>query len=177
VLDCLLARRTPDLSPAGKRPASYYRHSLKTLDNPYLHHENENAFHIERACGLRLLSPYHDRALVSFLNRIAPDTLVFGDRYKGLLRPLVERRLPALGLSNQRKDYPGDLQAEKLVRLRRSMAAAWRPARLDRQRALGIVDAAGLASAATADSEMSFESVAARFYLLSAEPWLAAHAS
>ncbi|HUF47556.1 MAG TPA: asparagine synthase-related protein [Vicinamibacterales bacterium] len=177
VLDRLLARRTPDLSPAGKRPASYYRHSLKTLDNPYLHHENENAFHIERACRLRLLSPYHDRALVSFLNRIAPDTLVFGDRYKGLLRPVVARRLPGLGLDNQRKDYPSDLQAAKLARLRGSLEAASATSSFDVLPELGIVDPDALARHSEPWSGLSFEALAARFYLLSAERWLRAHVS
>ena len=51
--------------------------------------------------------------------------LVHGGRYKGLLRPVVARHLPGLGLEDQRKDYPGDIQKRKLLEMQRSMSEVW----------------------------------------------------
>src|SRR5262245_38457695 len=96
LVDRLMARRTPSLAADNRAPKSYYLHSLRTLSNPYMHHEYETAFHVESQCGLRLLSPYHDRRLVSFFNRIPPRVLLHRGRYKGLLRPVVARHLPGL---------------------------------------------------------------------------------
>jgi asparagine synthase (glutamine-hydrolysing) len=178
LLERLVARRTPDLTPAGSVPRSYYHHSLKSLDNPYLHHENENAYHIEALCGLRLLSPYHDRRLVSFLNRIPAAVLLHGGRYKGLLRPLVERRLPRLGLTDQRKDYPADAQAAKLQRLRDSIARARAARSFDALAGAGVVDPGRLSAAVgMSNAAMSFEALARVFYLMSADRWIREHTS
>ena len=53
LVERLLCRRTPGLTASGGAPRSYYRHSLRSAPNPYMHYENETAHHIERpvACG------------------------------------------------------------------------------------------------------------------------------
>ena len=92
-------------------PASFYRHEQRSVVNPYFVYEFELGFHIESACGLRLLSPYHDCRLVRFLNAVPPEVLLDGARYKGLLRPVADWRLPGLDLGSQRKVYgPGVIE-------------------------------------------------------------------
>ncbi|MGQ0734853.1 MAG: asparagine synthase-related protein, partial [Acidobacteriota bacterium] len=177
LIDRLLARRTPPLTAAGGAPRSYYQHSLRSLANPYMHHENETAFHIETWCRLRLLSPYHDRRLVDFFNRIPPHVLVHGDRYKGLLRPVVERHLPHLGLENQRKDYPADLQLRKLRDLRRAIANAGRAAVIRRLADLGVIQTITIGHEIACADTLSFEALARLFTILSAERWLGEHAT
>jgi hypothetical protein len=172
LLEHLLRRRSPGLTPAGRWPTSYYRHYLRSLDNPYLHHENENAFYIESWCGLRLLSPYHDRRLVSFLNRVHPETLLHGRRYKGLLRPLVGKHLPGLGLESQAKRYPQAEQEQKLRDVRKSMVAAWARAPLTTLESLGIVQAPAARRDVDLISDRGFDPMAQVFTLMSAERWV-----
>ena len=175
VLERLLGRRTPPLTESGRLPRSYYRHSLRTLHNPYMHYENEVAYHVETWCGLRLLSPYHDRRLVSFANRISPRALVHGDRYKGVLRPIVARRLPGLRLDRQRKEYPGDQRAWQLQELRESVARLWPGHAPDELARLGIIDPRVLASSGSAGEAARYEPHIQRFILMSTERWLRAH--
>jgi Asparagine synthase len=172
LLDHLLERRSPGLTPTGQRPRSYYRHYLRSLENPYLHHEYETAFHVESWCGLRLLSPYHDRRLLSFLNRIAPETLICGGRYKGLLRPVVARYLPGLGLEDQRKHYPKSDQQRQLQRLRGEMSAAWAEQRFATLPGLGVVDHDAVRRDVNVSGSGGFGSMAQIFALMSAERWV-----
>jgi hypothetical protein len=174
LLQHLLGRRTPPLTRSGKAPRSYYRQAVRAVSNPYMHYENEVAYHMETDCGLRLLSPYHDRRLVSFFNRIPPHVLVHGDRYKGLLRPIVAKHLPMLGLENQRKHYPRDEQQQQLADLRQSVATPWETARFDTLGRLGVVgpsakrdiDAAG---------DKGYNGVVRMFIMMSAERWTGLH--
>jgi asparagine synthase (glutamine-hydrolysing) len=176
LVDRLLARRTPSVGPDGRPPRSYYLHSLRTLVNPYMHFENETAFHIEAMCGLRLLSPYHDRRLVSFFNRIPPRALIHGARYKGLLRPVAEKYLPALGLDRQRKDYPADRQNRKLLELRESVARAWSVCGWEALQRLGVVDAARLPRPSDFE-HLTFEDLAQGVVLMTSERWLGPNAA
>lgn len=177
LLERLLARRSPGLTTTGERPRSYYRHYLRSLDNAYLHHEFETAFHIETWCGLRLLSPYHDRRLVTFLNRIAPETLIHGGRYKGLLRPVVAKALPGLGLEDQRKHYPRSQQERKLADLRGEMASAWAASPLTTLEDLGIVSGPGVRAANGAIAQLGFADLARVYALMSAERWVQGRAA
>ncbi|MCC7007768.1 MAG: hypothetical protein IT184_03035 [Acidobacteria bacterium] len=177
VIERLLARRTPALAADGRAPRSHYRHALRSYANPYMHHENETAFHVDALCGVRLLSPYHDKRLVSFFNRIAPATLVHGTRYKGLLRPVVARHLPSLGLDRQRKDYPADHAAEELAALRSSITAVWPDYQFDILAGLGVVDASRLSAERGAFHRAGFDGLARMYGLLSAERWLQARSN
>lgn len=172
LVDRLMARRTPSLTSGRRVPRSYYLHSLRTLSNPYLHHEYETAFHIESQCGLRLLSPYHDRRLVTFFNRIPPRVLVHGGRYKGLLRPVVARHLPGLGLENQRKDYPGDIQKRKLLEMQRSMSEVWPEFSFGTLDRLEVLHAAEVRPQGAQSEQLTFAGIARLFTLMSAERWV-----
>lgn len=172
LIDRLMARRAPSLAPGGATPRSYYLHVLRTTDNPFMHHELETAFHVESQCGLRLLSPYHDRRLVSFFNRIPPRVLMHGARYKGLLRSVAARHLPGLGLEDQRKDYPLDFQKRKLEDTRRAMSEVWPAFSFDGLGRLGIIDACAMTKAYASSRELPFEGLGRAFALMSAERWL-----
>ncbi len=175
LVDRLIARRTPSLTSSGRAPRSHYLHGLRSLDNPYLHHENETAYHIEMACGLRLLSPYHDRQLVSFFNRISPRALVHGGRYKGLLRPIVARHLPNLGLENQRKEY-STIEAERqLVALRRTVAEAWATSHLHALGRLDVIDSPRARRDIEGWHERHLDHLARMFALMSADRWVSVH--
>jgi hypothetical protein len=177
MLERLVERRAPGLTAEGRLPKSYYRHSLRVLDNPYLHHEFETAHHIETACGLRLLSPYHDRRLVAFLNRIPPHVLIHGDRYKGLLRPLVAKHLPGFGLEDQRKQYPEAQQERKRRELRQSMSQAWTNAPLIALEDLGVVDARAARHALDPSRADGFADLAQTYAVMSADRWVQARAA
>jgi len=175
LVDRLLSRRTPGLTASGSAPRSYYRHSLRSAPNPYMHYENETAHHIETSCGLRLLSPYHDRRLVSLLNRISPRVLVRDDRYKGLLRPIVAKRLPQLGLERQNKHYSDEGQQRALQDLRQSIASAWGDGRFDRLEHLGVVSSSVASGEINGHRVQGFNDVVPMFIIMSAERWLGAH--
>lgn len=172
LIERLVGRRTPDRDASGARPRNYYRHSLRTADSPYLHFENETGHHIQHWCGLRLLSPYHDHRLVGFFNRISPEVLLHGGRYKGLLRPVVARHFPGLGLERQRKDYPKEHQQRKLAELRQSLSRAARASTYEELSRVGVLDAAAFVHEVRASPQMEFTGLARVFTALSAEQWL-----
>jgi hypothetical protein len=142
-----------------------------------MHHENETAHHIESLCGLRLLSPYHDRRLVGFFNRIPPRVLVHGDRYKGLLRPVAQKYLPQLGLESQRKEYSEETRTHRLAALRQSVEAAWSAARPFRSLSeLGVVDS-HVANRVSRCAQQGLDQPARMFTMLSAEQWIRTHSA
>lgn len=175
LVERLLETRTPALTESGASPRSHYRHYFKSLRNPYLHHENETAFHIESRAGLVLLSPYHDRTLVSFLNRISPRLLLHGTRYKGLLRPVAGKYLPGLGLENQRKGYERDGQERDLREFREGIVRAWPGCRLRALGALGLVDEQLAAREIEGAENEGFPRLGRMFAMMSHERWVRAH--
>lgn len=175
LVDTLLRNRPPALTPHGRLPRNFYRHAQRAGVNHYYQYEFETGFHIESACGLRLLSPYHDRRLVRFLNRIPPEVLLTGGRYKGLLRPVAERRLPGLGLKHQRKNYaPGVLTAQ-MNDLRQGILNAWPKHECERLGQLGVVDLATLRRTLNPTSNAAFPELFSMYALLSAERWVGVH--
>lgn len=174
LVETLYGQRPPSLTEQGRTPTSYYRHAQRAVVNPYYEYEFELGFHIETACGLRLLSPYHDRQLVRFLNAVPPDVLLEGARYKGLLRPVAQRRLPSLGLEHQRKDYaPGVLSAHR-TSLREGVLKTWPRARFDRLAQLGVLDPTALGRAAQPSTRVVLEWVR-RYAIMSTECWVGVH--
>ncbi len=63
----------------------------------------EDFFELGRRLGLRILHPFWDLDLFEFLCRVPPKLLHKGDRSKALVRSMLEKRFPSLGLGNQRK--------------------------------------------------------------------------
>lgn len=177
LVDRLLARRTPSLAAGGRPPRSHYRHALRSYANPYMHHENETAFHVDAMCGVRLLSPYHDRRLVMFFHRISPDTLVYGTRYKGLLRPIVARHLPGLGLEAQRKVYEPSDMARETEDVRHSVGRALADHSFGILDGLGVVDREALSAERATIGGAGLARLGILYGLMSAERWLQVRAA
>jgi len=175
--EALLAHRPRSLTDDGRVPSNYLRHEQRSVVNPYYQYEFEIGFHIESACGLRLLSPYHDRRLVRFLNRVPPEALLLGAKYKGLLRPVAERRLPGLGLKAQRKVYSPGAQLASLNNLRTATARVWSAEALKHLGGLEIVDPAKVGVRFEGPATRGFDDLIAMSAMLSADRWLGSHAS
>jgi hypothetical protein len=177
LVERLLQTRTPALAERGDPPKSHYRHYFKFLVNPYLHYENETAFHIESWTGLLLLSPYHDRTLVSMFNRISPRLLLHGTRYKGLLRPVVAKYLPGLGLERQRKFYEPEHRRRDLLAFREGIADARPEAGFRSLAALGLVDERLAARAVAHTGESDADHLGRIFAMMSHERWVGVQAA
>jgi len=179
LVERLVETRTPALAEDGAFPRSHYRHYFKFLTNPYLHHENETAFHIESWTGLRLLSPYHDRTLVGMFNRISPRLLLHGTRYKGLLRPVVGKYLPGLGLEDQRKVSDPEQRERNLREFREGVAKAWPDSetRFRSLGALGVVDERLAAREIEGLPEKDITGLTRIFTLMNHERWVRAQDS
>lgn len=65
--------------------------------------QKEEDFEVGRRSGLRLVHPYWDPDLASFLYRVPPRIALKGGREKGLIRDAVARRFPALRLQRRKK--------------------------------------------------------------------------
>jgi asparagine synthase (glutamine-hydrolysing) len=173
--DAVLAQRPPSLTRDGRVPSNYLRHEQRSVVNPYYQYEFEIGFHIESTCGLRLLSPYHDRRLIRFLNRVPPEVLLLGSKYKGLLRLIAESRLPGLGLKTQQKVYSAGVLDSILENLRVGTARVWSPTALERLSRLGVVDAEKVGKRFDAPAERGLNDLITMSTLLSADRWLGNH--
>ena len=175
LIEHLARRRTPALESSGRIPRSYLRQSLAD-DNQYVHHEFDTTFHVERLCGLRLLVPYHDASLVQLLRRIPPHVLLHGNKYKGLLRPLVERHLPGLGFGRQRKEYPKQGQDLVFRVLRDGVTSAWRTHQFETLSRLNVVNPHTVRDD-TGSANLDSSRLVRMFALMSAELWTSVHAT
>lgn len=173
--DTLYRQRPAALTDQGRVPGNFYRHAARSVKNPYYLYEYEVAFHVDATCGLRLLSPYHDREVVRFLNRIPPRVLLAGDSYKGMLRPLAKKRLPSLGLEAQRKVYGSGVQETEEQNLRTSVLDGWSRQSLTRLADLGVVDVSGARQALNPAQTTDFGDLVTMQALASAEGWVSAH--
>jgi asparagine synthetase B (glutamine-hydrolysing) len=171
LVETLVSQRPASLLSDGRVPRNFYRHAQRSIVNPYFQYEFEVGFHVESTCGLRLLSPYHDRRMVKFLNSIPPSVLLHGDRYKGLLRPVAASRLPALGLESQRKTYAPGVIAAQHREFRSGIQQAWPRASVDRLRDLGVVHRKALRRTLTAGPSTTFDDLLTMYAVMSAEEW------
>jgi hypothetical protein len=167
-----MERRVPALDADGRMPRNYYHHQMRATDNPHLYYEFEVASHVDAMCGLRLLSPYHDPDLVHFFTRIPPPVLVRGNKYKGLLRPVVDKYLPGQGFGNQRKDYPRAAADSDLQKLRAGILQQWPRFRFENIAGLGVVDPVALKQEAERAPTYQMLPLVRMFALMSAETWL-----
>ena len=173
VAETLYQQRPAALTPDGRVPRNFYRHSQRATVNPYYHYEFEVGFHVESLSGLRLLSPYHDKRVVRFLNSIPPQVLLHGENYKGMLRPVAEKRLPDLGLGKQRKIYESGVRSAQGRELREGVLGAWASHNCRRLASLGIVAEAAVGNAFAPAAERTHHDLVSMYALLSADRWLA----
>lgn len=173
--ETLYRQRPAALTSEGRVPRNFYRHAPRSQVNPYYQYEYEVAFHVDSSCGLRLLSPYHDKQVVRFLNSIPPEVLIHGNSYKGMLRPVAEKRLPNLGLSEQKKSYATDLTAAHDRELRDAVFDEWPRHDLAHLGALGIVDVAATQRAYSPEVVRTNGDLVDMYALMSADRWVGAH--
>lgn len=174
-VETLLAQRPDPLTPSGAVPRNFYRHAQRTTKNPYYVYEYEVGFHVEGMCGLRLLSPYHDKAVVRFLNSIPPHVLLDGQNYKGMLRPVAQKRLPMLGIEAQRKTYSPETVTSHLDELSHGTDELWREHPLTMLGELGVIDAQVARQQLKPSAQARFDVLLPTYALMSAERWLAHH--
>jgi asparagine synthetase B (glutamine-hydrolysing) len=134
-----ITERTVDVRSHPKpKPGQFYIHELRRLDHPLQEIELEEAFEKGRRLGVKVLMPYYDADVVDLLCRTHPRVLNRGAQSKSLVRGQVSRKLPGLGLENQRKITTGNFWPQKVP----EAVVAWRT--FGGARALGelgIVDA------------------------------------
>jgi asparagine synthetase B (glutamine-hydrolysing) len=163
----------PELDDTKRFPLNYYRHTFRFLwGNPLITYEFERQFHVTRLLGIRLLAPFHDREFVRYANRISPRAHLHTNRYKGLLRSLTERRLPGLGLGNQRKSGYTAKEDTTLEDLRENLGPVSDQVGCKRLAELGIVDEQKLVQEPMLASH---QALVRRFIVLSCEKWVGAH--
>ena len=99
-----LKRRTSGSLVCANPPNGFYLRDIRFgLDHPLLAMELEERHEFGRRAGVRFLHPYWDTDLVDMLIRTPPAMLDRGGRSKGLVRPALAQRFPALGFDRQRK--------------------------------------------------------------------------
>lgn len=172
LIETLHSRRAALLGPSGRTPASYLRHlNQHALENPFVIFERERNFHEERMVGLVFLHPFLDRRWLEFVGRISPEALLHEGRYKGLLRPILSRHLPGLGIDSQRKIYPAPTNNFLIQSLASSLPGVWRSSRPRALDALSLVDLDHLPEAIDGESTSHGQRVR-YFMILSTETWL-----
>jgi asparagine synthetase B (glutamine-hydrolysing) len=175
VMEDIRSRPAPTLDDQGRFPRRHYLHNLRSFTrNSLMTHEFETSYHISHTVGLRLLAPYHDATLTNFMFRLAPETLLAANRYKGLLRPLAQKHLPGLGLERQVKSYPpGENPVTAALRLQ--LPALWQRVGCQRLGRFGVVNPALLETAPPSDANLPLAQRAIAFTVINAEHWAAAH--
>ncbi len=134
-----LAERMTASIPERSTDGRFYRREMDdALDHALVAMELEEQFESGRRLGLRLVHPFWDPDLLTFLYRTPPEILNQGGRSKGLVRGMLARRFPQLGFERQRKVAATPVVRNYLVR---EGAAAWRTMGGARALAeLGVVD-------------------------------------
>ncbi len=97
-------RLDQELGQSGPEPDNLYADMARAgADHPFLAMDMEECFEVWRRKGLRLLQPFWDEELIGLLYRTPPELLNRGGRSKGLVREMLGRRLPDLGVERQKK--------------------------------------------------------------------------
>jgi asparagine synthase (glutamine-hydrolysing) len=97
-----LVERTDDLD-RSKADSFYLRDGQLALDHTLVSMEFEEWFEAGRRTGVSIRMPFWDADLVDFLYRTPPAFLNRGQRSKGLVRDMLDRRFPELGFERHRK--------------------------------------------------------------------------
>jgi asparagine synthase (glutamine-hydrolysing) len=157
----------PPMTPHGY----YVSEGRRALDHPIISMEMEENFELTRRLGLTEVYPYWDVDLVDFLFRTPPDLLIQRGRGKGLVRRMLSRRFPGLGVEQQRKIISTNFFRETILRdgldIWQSVGGA------EALGDLGIVDAAALDRSVRATVNGAVSAEAYRIWdVLSLETWV-----
>lgn len=166
------ARETTPADPGVCNGDRWYRSVLAGIHyNPFMHYELERRYHLGHALGLRLISPFQDREVVHFFNRISPATLLRTGRSKGLLREIIAKHIDDQSIVKHPKLYDGKrsyVEEQLGSHLARHAASAG----LAAVRELGLVDVDKLKQAIRRSPVLPHTEAARVFGVLSADRWL-----
>ena len=139
----------------GPKPPGFYLRNIRAIFTAVSRSmELEESFELGRNVGVRLLQPFWDVDLVTFLYRTPPDFLVWNGRTKGPIRRFLAERLPGLGFETQRKVTIGTVWRDMMAA---EVPHAWQKmGGLTALPALGLVDVAALERAMAARSWNAF---------------------
>jgi asparagine synthetase B (glutamine-hydrolysing) len=111
-----MRHRTGGSLVSADPPNGFYLRDIRAgLDHPLLAMELEERHESGRRAGVRFLHPYWDTDLVDMLIRTPPALLDRGGRSKGLVRPTLAQRFPALGFDRQRKAAATSFYQQRLA--------------------------------------------------------------
>ena len=127
----------------GPKPPGFYLGNIRAIFTAVGRSmEMEESFELGRNVGVRVLQPFWDADLVTFLYRTPPDFLVWNGRTKGPIRRFLAERLPGLGFETQRKVTVGTSWRDMMTA---EVPDAWQKmGGLKALPALGLVDRAAL---------------------------------
>jgi asparagine synthase (glutamine-hydrolysing) len=161
------ADREVDEARGLPKPTEFYLRNVRGIFTAVSRSmELEESFELGRSVGVRLLQPFWDVDLVTFLYRTPPEFLEWNGRTKGPIRRLVAERLPGLGFESQRKVTIGTVWRDMMTA---EVPYAWQKmGGLAALPALGLVDMAALERAMGGRSWNAFRLTGT----LNVEAWL-----
>jgi asparagine synthase (glutamine-hydrolysing) len=170
----MMHRRDADREPANAQ-SQYLRRLRATFRNFVSMTALEESFEFGRRVDLRILHPFWDADLVEFLCRVPPRLLHKGDRSKALIRKMLKKRFPSLGLDRQKKIEQDDLlvtlMRERGPRVWKNLGGAKKLADL------GLVDSKRLERKVRSDVFNNKDKDVYWFWMLiNLESWLRIHA-
>jgi hypothetical protein len=136
-----------------------------------MHYELERRYHLGHALGLRLVSPFQDREVVHFFNRVSPATLIRTGQNKGLLRQIIDKHIGDPKVTAHPKSY-GSENTYVHDQLRAHLARYVRAAEFAAVRELGLIDVDQLKLAARRLPAATHTEMVQIFGVLSIEKWL-----
>jgi hypothetical protein len=102
-LSLRMDERVEESIQADKYKNFYIRDLSHAVDHPMNSMDLEEEFENGRRLGIPILGYYQHQELVSYLFRFPPHLLNTGRPQKGLVRELIQKRFPNLGLQKQKK--------------------------------------------------------------------------
>lgn len=158
-------------SMQAPEPGGFYERGLRHLTDFYKTElEMEEYFEKSRRSCTPILHPFWDSDLVQLLCRIPPERLAQNGRTKGLVRPLLSKRLPGLGFEQQKKAVVNHLFRDTLLS---EGPGAWQALGGTPTLAkLGLLDGPEFASQMTQIFSGQSKQVGLIFDVLNLEAWL-----
>ena len=159
------------IKPARPVGGFYEQAGKQTVEHPAITHDMEEAQEFGRRHGVRHMHPYWDVDLLEMLRRVRPEALISDGRAKALVRPVLARRLPGLGLESRVKVSAGNVF---MGIMGREGPAEWqRMGGVQTLARIGAVDAANIQSGAWQDGWRKRLGGSGRVWtLMTFESWL-----